>query len=189
MNVSDCLEEAVKGKETCKVLVIYEDVVTRQRAMAACDYLMQQLWSEVEFEFHWWRTDFLEQASMASAAAQQAAEADFLFFCSRTQDECSPTIKHWFESWIGKRHGRDGLLLNLTTTSSTSTDPARPAEEFLRGVARTALMDYLATPTQTMTGTLPASFEDVEQRASAISSVLDEILHPPPRPLSFGLND
>ncbi len=184
MNVTGRIEELLDEKEACTVVVIYKDVITRQRAMAACDFLMRQLWSEVEFDFHWWRADFLEHAVMAHAAAKQAAAADFLIFCSSAEAEFSPTLKTWFESWIEDRHGRDGALLNLTETGS-----ARPMETFLRGVARRAMLEYFETTPQTATGTLPSSFEEAEQRATQISSVLDEILNQPPRPPSFGLND
>ncbi len=189
MNATDRVEEPRDDKQTCTVVVIYQDAVTRERAMVACDFLMQHLWSEVEFDFHWWRTDFLEHTIMAHAAAKQAAEADFLIFCCGLERECPPTLKSWFESWVGDRHGRDGVLLNLTTASATETGSARSAEAFLRGVARRAMLDYLAPGSPTLTGTLPASYEEVDQRASEMSSVLEEILHPPPRPPSFGLND
>jgi len=189
MNVTDRLDEQPVEKETCTVVVIYEDALTRQRAMAACDFLMQQLWAEVEFDFHWWRADFLEHDIMAHAAAKQAVETDFLIYCSGAESECPATVKEWFESWVGDRHGRDGVLLNLTTTSVTDTGNARPVEAYLRGVARRAMLDYFATGSQTLAGTLPASFEEAEQRASEISSVLDGILNQPPRPPSFGLND
>jgi len=184
MNVMSQIDEQFDQKQICTVVVIYEDATTRQRAMGACDFLMQQLWSEVEFDFHWWRADFLEHADMARTAAGQAAAADFLIFCSSAENEFSPTLKTWFESWIVDRHGRDGALLNLTETGS-----ARPMETFLRGVAHRAMLEYFETSPQTMTGTLPASFEEAEQRASQISSVLDEILNQPPRPPSFGIND
>jgi hypothetical protein len=189
MNGTDQLEEQSEAKENCSVVVIYEDATTRQRAMDACDFLMQQLWLEVEFDFHWWRADFLEHAPMAQAAAEQAVNADFVIVSSKAENEPSSTMKAWFESWIEDRHGRDGALLDLTTTGLTDTGNIWPTAMFLRGVARRAMLDYLTTTPQTMTGTLPSSYEEVEWRASQVSSLLDEILRQPPRPPSFGLND
>lgn len=189
MNGTCQLDEQSEAKEICSVVVVYEDAGTRQRAMSACDFLMQQLWSEVEFDFHWWHADFLEHAAMAQAAAEQAVNADFVIVCSKAEDEPSSALKAWFESWIEDRHGRDGALLNLATTNSTETGSTWPTEMFLRGVARRAMLDYLGATPQTMTGTLPSSYEEVEWRASQISSVLDEILNQPPRPPSFGIND
>ncbi len=189
MNVTSQVDDQFDRKETCNVVVVYEDTASRQRAMAACDFLMQELWSEVEFDFHWWRADFLEQAAMAQAAAEQAANADFLIVCSDPEKTISIALKRWFESWIEARHGRDGALLDLTPTNTTTTGTTQTMETFLRGVARRAMLDYFATTSQTITGTLPSSYEEVQRRASQVSSVLDEILHQPPRPPSFGLND
>jgi hypothetical protein len=189
MNVTSQIDDQFDQKQICNVVVVYEDASTRQRAMAACDFLMQQLWSEVEFEFHWWRADFLEHDSMAQAAAGQAADADFLIVCSNAEKPLSPILKQWFESWIEDRHGRDGALLDLTESDLTQTASTQSVETFLRGVAQRAMLDYFTTTPQTVTGTLPSSFEDAERRASQISSVLDEILNQPPRPPSFGLND
>ena len=189
MNAARKARQRFDKKAPCGVVVIYEDASTRQHAMSACDFLMQQLWSEVEFDFQWWRADFLEQAAMAQAASEQAAAADFLIVCSHPERQLSPALRGWFESWIENRHGRDGALLDLTQSFATTTISAQPTENFLRGIARRARLDYFTSTTHTMTGTLPASFEEAEQRASQISSVLDEILHHPPRPPSFGLND
>jgi len=189
MNDTRDVKQRLKEENCCVVLVVYEDTATRQRAMSACDFLMHQFWSEVEFDFHWWRTDFLEHPSMARAAAEQAIEADFLIVCSGSQCQFSPALQRWFDSWVEQRHGRDGALLDLTSSNTTATVTAGSVGVFLRGVARRAMLDYFATTTQTATGTLPSSFEDVERRASEISSVLDEILNQPPRPPSFGLND
>jgi len=189
MNVTNQVDEQFDQKETCNVVVVYEDAASRQRAMAACDFLMQELWSEVEFDFHWWRADFLEHAVMAQAAAEQAADADFLIVCSNPEKGISQNLKEWFESWIEARHGRDGALLDLTQSNLTTTATMQTTETFLRAVARRAMLDYFTTAQQTVTGTLPSSYEEVQHRASQVSSVLDEILHQPPRPPSFGLND
>lgn len=189
MNVTSQIDEQFDQKEICSVVVVYEDAVTRQRAMTACDFLMQQLWSEVEFDFHWWRADFLEHAAMAQTAAEQAVDADFLIVCSNSENLMSPALKTWFESWIEDRHGRDGALLDLTESELTTTATAHSMETFLRSVARRAMLDYFATTPQTVTGTLPSTFEEAERRASQMSSVLDEILNQHPRPPSFGLND
>lgn len=189
MNVTSQIDERFDQKEICTVVVVYEDAPTRQRALAACDLLMQQLWSQVEFELHWWRADFLENKAMAHAAAAQAADADFLIVCSNSENVMSPALKEWFESWIEDRHGRDGALLDLTESNRTATATTQSIQTFLRSIAQRAMLDYFTTTPRTVTGTLPSSLEEAGRRASQISSVLDEILNQPPRPPSFGLND
>ncbi|MCX8091850.1 MAG: hypothetical protein N3I86_13110 [Verrucomicrobiae bacterium] len=156
--------------------------------MAACDCLIQQCWAEVEFDFHWWRTDFLADETMAELAAQQAANADFVIVGCDPHTEFSPALKQWFENWAARRRGgRDGALLHLTS-GWPAFGPGWRNEQFLREIARRALLDYL-TPSAADEGELPASFEEAERRANLHSSILDEILNQPPRPPSFGLNE
>ena len=41
-----------------KVVSIYDDADTRERALRLCDYLVKLLWEDAELKFSWWRTDF-----------------------------------------------------------------------------------------------------------------------------------
>jgi len=189
MNIASHVDQQTDEKEICTVVVVYQDGATRQRAMDACDFLMEKLWSEVEFNFHWWRTDFLEQPAMAQTAAEEAAGADFLIVCSNSEYPLSPALKRWFESWVEMRQGRDGALLDLMESGVAEAATSHATGTFLRGIARRATLDYFTTAQETLMGTLPASYEEVDQRASQMSSVLDDILNQPPRPPSFGLND
>jgi hypothetical protein len=179
--------ESLAGRGSCCVVIVYDDAAMRARAMAACDCLIQQCWAEVEFDFQWWRTDFLADPQMAEVAAEQAANADFVIVGCDPHTEFSPALRQWFETWAARRGGRDGALLNLTSEWA-STAAGWRNEQFLRQIARQAFLDYL-TPAEPFEGELPASFEEAERRANRHSSILDDILNQPPRPPSFGLND
>ena len=169
-------------------MVLYEDTATRQRGLAACDYLVQNFWTEVEFEFHWWRTDFLADASLAAAAAEKASVANLIFLCSAATKEPSATLKTWFDSWIESRLEGEGLLVNLITGFASSHHP-HVGELYLRDVSRRADLDYLGTFPQTSTGTFPSSATDAEQQAKKMSAVLDRLRPESPRPPHFGIND
>jgi hypothetical protein len=157
--------------------------------MAVCDHLVQQFWAEVEFKFHWWRTDFLQNSGMAATAAGNAADADFIIICTGADSELSPAVNAWFESWIGRRGGREGALIDLTEAGVALTGGAQHKQLQLRKAARRAMMDYLTTVPSAISGTLPDSFESAAFRAGQVTSVLDEILHPPPPPSHYGLNE
>ena len=169
-------------EESWSVVVVYDDAETRQRAMKVCDHLVQQFWAEVEFKFHWWRTDFLEDDSMAAAAAADARNADFIVVSSSTERELSPFVKNWFEGWIAQRQGREGAFVDLTETGAVSADHVQHHKAFLRNVARRAAMDYLTKVPSVIKGKLPDSLESVDLRAGQVTSVLDNILHQPPPP-------
>jgi hypothetical protein len=189
MNVMESSVKRLESKETWSVVVVYDDTATRERAMVVCDHLVQQFWSEVEFKFHWWRTDFLEDAGMTTTAISDAADADFIIVCASAEGELSPMVNTWFESWIARRNGREGALIDLTEVGVTTVERALDRQACLRRIAHRAKMDYLTKVTPAMTGTLPDSFESAAIRAGEISSVLDEILHYSPPPSHYGLNE
>jgi len=130
--------DSPSAEEVCTIVALYDGNVTRARAMAACDYLVHQFWPELELKFHWWRTDFLRDAALASVAAANALTADFLIICSETGAELSPALETWFESWLSRRGEKSGALVDL---SPASRSPAR--EQFLREAGRRGRFDYL----------------------------------------------
>ena len=164
-------------EELWSVLVLYDDAVTRQRAMEVCDHLVRQFWSEVEFTFHWWRTDFLEDETMAATAAADATHADFIVVSSSPERELSPFARNWFDAWIEQRKGQEGALVDLTESGAASDAQARHKKNFLRNVARRAVMDYLTKIPSASDGKLPDSVESAGLRAGQVTSVLDDILH------------
>jgi hypothetical protein len=169
-------------EELWSVVVVYDDAQTRQRAMKVCDHLVQRFWSEVEFKFHWWRTDFLEDDTMATTAVGDAADADFIVVSSSAEHELSPFVKNWFDAWIARRQGREGAFVDLTETGAVSAVHSQHTKLFLRHVASRAAMDYLTKVPSAITGKLPDSVESAGLRAGQITSVLDDILHLPPPP-------
>ena len=173
-------------KGFCTVLVLYEDVATRERGLVACDYLVKKFWAEFEFEFHWWRTDFLADPILA-AAAERANRANLIFLCSAKANEPSATIRQWFDRWVDSRPEREGLLIDLPIGDQSVTFPAA-REKFLRDISRRADLDYLGTFPQTLPGTFPPSVPVVELEANPMASILDGLLNEPPPP-HFGIND
>ena len=188
MDVTDELTEVSPRKEACTVLVLYEDLATRQRGLAACDYLMRNFWAEVEFEFHWWRTDFLADASLAAVAAEKASEANLIFLCSTGTKQPSANLIAWFDSWIENRLAGEGLLVNLVT-GEAPVHHRQVGELFLREISRRADLDYLGTFPHTSTGTYPTSTGDEEFRANQMSAALEGLLRESPPPPHFGIND
>jgi hypothetical protein len=113
MNAVESKIGRCEPKQTWSVVVVYENATTRERAMSVCDHLVRQFWTDIEFQFHWWRTDFLEVGDIATSAASDAAAADFVIVCAGAERELSPGVKAWFESWVGRRSGHEGALVHL----------------------------------------------------------------------------
>src|SRR5216117_1749369 len=105
--VSDSLVE--KG-DLFSAVVLYEDVATRQRAMQICDRLVQKFWADVEFDFSWWRFDFLRDREIFRAAADAAAHSDLILISAHAGRQLPALVQDWIETWLGKRERGKGVL-------------------------------------------------------------------------------
>ena len=177
MSATNEATNTCESQETCSVVVVYDCNATRARAMAACDYLVQQIWGNVELDFHWWRTDFLQDASLASLAAENAIASDFLIICSGSEHELPFSLSRWFEGWVTRRGNRFGALVDLGTVRDNRAIPSsRLRENFLRKLCQQGGFDYLTA-------------FGMEPRTAPISPFIDEVLGGARPPSHFGLNE
>ena len=133
-------------KATLSAMVIYEDSCTRDRAMAVCDDLVQQFWTDVHFNFDWWHVNFFEETQFAEFAALSAASADMVIFAGNADKELPVAAKRWFERWPRHRNGRGGSLVDLTETVNSLNGAAELKKIYLRDIAGRAFMDYVTKP-------------------------------------------
>lgn len=184
MNAAIEAEDTANPLDICTVVVIYDDAIARTRAMTACDYLVNQFWENVELEFHWWRTDFLEDTSLADLAARNAIEADFLIVCVGQNHSASPSLEAWFENWIARRHGREGALLDLSAINL----PGNRQTEFLREICGRGSFDYLTPAPTSATAAANPSWPPGRQGANLPPELEGRRSHSRP-PSHFGLNE
>lgn len=187
-SIASVLKGSASG-ETWSVVVLYEDLTTRERALATCDRLVQRFWAEVEFDFHWWRTDFLADQFLGAAAMRDARDADIFIFSPASDTELAPAVLKWFDQWAEKRCDREGLLLDLTHLVFPPTPRSERKQFHLREIARRARLDYVPGNFLELDGTLPNSWQTAGARATQVTAVLDEILNRLPPPPHFGLNE
>ena len=173
------MNAALEKENRSTVVVIYDDPITRARALTACDYLVGQLWENVELDFYWWRTDFLDDANMSRAAAHYAVDADFLIICSSGTENRSKTLEAWLESWIKERDKNEGALIDL----SLLPDSSHRLQSVLREIAERGKFDYLAS-TETSTSNRSAG-----RLSSVLPASADRLLDRSRPPSRFGLNE
>ena len=184
--VSDSLVE--KG-DLFSAVVLYEDVATRQRAMQICDRLVQKFWADVEFDFSWWRFDFLLDSALAGDAVRLAARSELILLAAHAGRELPPPVKNWIESWLPIREQGFGVLVAMIGTEADRLRGLSPIHVYLREAAQRANMDYLPQVIDAPLGKLDTSIETITKRAEKVTSLLDDILHRPPTPLRWGINE
>jgi len=178
-------EAPSQAKETWSVAVICEDELTRSRALAVCDRLVQQFWAEIEFQFHWWQFAHLREAAPAHDAANVAAAADLIVWATHPEGDFPEHVTAWIQTWLGKRGHREGALVALVGHEHDISSKRIAKHLYLREVAHRANLDFLSEIPPFLRRSIPESLQWFNERAGQVSSTLDDILgrtSPPPRP-------
>jgi hypothetical protein len=158
-------QPTLRSQETCIVVVIYDTDEMRSRAIAAHQYLLERCRGNVDLQFHWWRTAFLTDPLLADLAAQNALASDCLMICLEDDPAVSPSLESWFESWIERRTGGDGALVDLAPHPSNGNGRSM-RETFLRDLCRRGGLDWVTPPSppQASPERLPFLLDEFQDR-------------------------
>lgn len=185
----DVVESMAVGDGVFSAVIAYEDATTRDRAMQVCERLVQRFWKDMEFDFKWWRFDFLRDAGFARQAARQAAGSDLIVFSAHAGRELPGIVEKWIETWLPWRGRRDGVLVAMIGTAEDQLRGLIPIQVYLRQVAQRANMDYLSQAVGASVNELNTSIETITRRAEKVTSLLDGILHHATIPPRWGINE
>ncbi len=164
-------------KETLVITVVYEDTLTRDRAMLVCDELVQQFWAQVDFDVSWWRESYLADSNIAMAAADSALKADMIMLSMHAAGELSPRLTNWIETWLEKRGEREAALVGLIGTPNDASAGLELKDRCLSEIAERGKLDYLSSVLPATSQPGDDSIDSIHRRADQITSVLDQILH------------
>ena len=175
--------------EALTVAVVYEDTATRERAMSLCDHLVHKLWEDVDFEFSWWKCDYLSDPGIAADATVAASGADMIIFSGDADQELSPAVKSWTETWAARRENREGALVALIGMGDGSSHGSGPVRVYLRDVAQRAGMDYLTNLPDDLSEKIDGTVPGITQRAAPVNSVLERFLQRVSPASHWGINE
>ncbi len=171
-----------RPRPSCSVAIVYEDEATRARAMALCDRLVSQFWSEIEFQFQWFEFGQLADQASAHAAVNAAAVADVMVLATRVETQVPTHVELWLEHWVRQRPNREGVMIALVGLADEPLAKKIAKQHWLRGLARRARVDFLSDAVPIGLWVTPESVQWLNQRAGRLTPILNEILERPHRP-------
>jgi hypothetical protein len=169
------------------LVVAYEDRQTRSRALHLYDHLAQQLLDDYDFKCAWWKFDHLADIALREHAADDAADANMIVLSLRAEKEIPAACKAWIEAWLPRRDHRKSALVALIA-GDEKADTSRLVT-YLQSVARLGHLDLFTHFFGLNEPPGSLSIAAVQERASTMTPVLDEILQrqiPAPR---WGINE
>lgn len=162
------------------MVVAYEDAASRNSAIQLCDRVFQQFNGDLEFQADWWAFKYLDSPELGEQAVDEAANSDLLIVSSDSRGEFPQPIKYWFERWLSKLSNRvhpERALVSLPI--------ARPKEDYLRGLAFRADLDYLPLGGSTPETPMRTSDVTTQVHLAAVRDAADHRYHIP----DWGINE
>ncbi len=168
---------ALEMKATWSVVVIFEDMATRDAAVGFCDRLVERFWAKCKFDVSWWSFGLLHEPEAAMEAVSKAAAADLVICTAGPEGEMPSHVVDWVENWLRQRGEREGILVGLLEHGAELGGSTGSRHVWLRQIAHRAGMDYLTQVPQGIGYPMPNSLESCVERAHVVTPVLEEILH------------
>jgi hypothetical protein len=126
-----------------KVLLMYEDLATGNKAMRVLDSLRHHCDRDVSFHSDMWKFDTLRSAAICRLAAQDAAGADVVVISAHGSEELPDELKAWFRQWTQHRAVHPTALVALLDHSAEFLRELDPARGYLEKVAHHAGLEFI----------------------------------------------
>lgn len=124
------------------LVVVYEDKLTRNRALHLYDHLAQQLFDDYDFQCSWWKFEHLLNPTIRHQAAEAAVEANMVLLSLHARDQLTSLQQTWIDEWLPKRDTRKAALVALIAGGTESGIEKTPLVTYLQNAARLGGMDF-----------------------------------------------
>lgn len=124
------------------VAAVYQDTLTRDWVLQACDCTTQRL-RPAGLRSNWWRMDFLRHPQIFDAAVQAACEADVIFVSVYAAESVPSQVVQWCEEWLARRRLKEGALVALVGTAPPPGPPLAATLDYWRRAAERGGLDFL----------------------------------------------
>lgn len=170
---SQSLETQIQCPKACRMIMLYEDQDSKNRAAQLCFNLRRLFSHDIVFQEAWWKLSVLQQPSMLRLAVEDAIESDVILFSFGCSNEVTPELTALNKAWAESRAPREGLL--ALQLQNNSGEPAEILREYFRKISRNTGLDYLTT--ETPEDDVPSSVELVPVTQHVLARFQAELAH------------
>jgi hypothetical protein len=170
------------------VVIAYDDLAAGQRGMEAFVHLRRDVPGVWDFHCDLWRFDLLHLPGVSDAATLAGMHAQMVIISARADIDLPPPVKTWLHQSLAAKPPGSAAVVALLLLGRESRD-ASPARTTLEGAAKRRGLRFFAQEFAASGGTAPRQIEALRDRSTPASIVSGEILHSPPRPARWGINE
>lgn len=168
------------------LVIAYDDLATRDRALRLNDHLSKQLADDFDLRCSWWKLSHLADETLFDQAVDDALNANMIVLSLHGgEPEFSPATQRWIDGWAHRGEHQKCALVTLFVDPSVREESS-PLCARLRQSARLARMDFFTNMAEAAAG---LTVERVAERARTLTPTLNEILHHPMPAPRWGINE
>jgi len=169
------------------LVIAYEDLATRNRAMRLHDHLDRQLGDDYDFHCAWWKLEHLREPTLREQAVDDAMSANMIVISVHGESELLPPARAWMDDWSRRLDHHKCALVTLFAEPH-ARKKSSPLIARLQQVARQARMDFFTNIGEAAQAA-ELSIEQVTHRARAFTPTLEGILDHKIPVQRWGLNE
>jgi hypothetical protein len=122
------------------VLIAYDHLIARQRAMLTFSHLARDLGDEMEMRLRWWRFDMLESPGWRNSTMNDAVDADLLVISASRKETLPVSLQDWLREWVSRKRGDNAAVVALLGQDNEDS----PRLQFVRRAATDAGLAFFA---------------------------------------------
>lgn len=153
-----------KQAATLRVVAVYENTVTEERALYVCDHMVQLIgpgWIRAAG----WRMETLKDRGILQEAVSAAAVADIILISTHASETVPHELSEWCEAWLARRRADGGILVALVDLREKPDPPRCAILDFVARTAARARLTFLRH-NDALAGQFPKSLTDTIRQAT-----------------------
>lgn len=136
-----CLDDQ---RPTCRIVIVYEDRATLDRACLLYQKVKDALDNDLNFECARWRLDTIERPADRMRSAHEAERAHVIIFSIHGDGGPSAFLREWINAWLPEKSDKDIALVALLDERSAPKRGTVEVRDWLEEIALDHGVDFFA---------------------------------------------
>ena len=168
--------DSTDAKSALRVVIAYDDVAARKRAMRMLADLGKDLGNDIEFQPLPWPFARLADIKWSKVGDRDAVNADILIIATSSASPLPPAVGRWAEAAISQKRGTAAAVVALFGSDENPDGAGSSRLEAIWTAAQRAGLAFFAPAPR---HELDEAIERIHRRAEMVTPLLAEILHHP----------
>jgi len=169
-----------------KMVMIYEDEITRNQALRIYEHLLQRIENICRLETYRWD---MKNPEGLEALFEAVTMANIIFVTGRDTSELPVEVQNAVESGLSMKRVEKSALVALLGRASVEDRAPSALHLYLKETAQRTGLDFFPGVFELIERLHAYTIEAIHERAERMTPTLEHILHHPMAHVDYGINE